>query len=484
MDHLFIIVLLCLYLISLVLIPVVVNKRKRPVVTLAWIMAIIFLPYLGAAMFLIFGTERIVNKGRVKLSSNDFLKKLLQDIEEQWAPDIFTGNTPDDSIEALQHIIRISEKYSFFKVVADNSVEFLVDSEQAYPSMEDAIRSAENHINMEFYIFEADNVGHRFKDLLIQQSRKGVKVHFLYDSLGSMNLNWNRKFLNELTDAGVKVSKFLPINEYVRPWNINLRNHRKLMVVDNRVGFTGSLNIGETFVAKKDQDFGEWRETFVKIEGPAVSQLQWIFCEDWYFSTGEELISREYFTPADSRGDALLQMVASGPDVREKAIYKIFLTAIYQARYYVYVTTPYFIPDRSLFLALQLTASRGVDVRILVPRKSDHTFVLMAGRSYYEELMENEVKIYEYNKGHLHAKMLVVDDQFTVVGSANADIRSFDFDFEINAQIYGEEEAKKAADIFRTDLNNSKLLKLPEFRYRPMSEKFSENFCRLLSPLL
>jgi len=256
------------------------------------------------------------------------------------------------------------------------------------------------------------------------------------------------------------------------------------MVVDNSVGFTGSLNIGADFVPQRDRNFGGWRETFVKIEGPAVSQLQWIFCEDWYFATGEELISPIYFTESEPAGNALLQVVASGPDVREKAIYKIFLMAIYQADKYVYLTTPYFIPDRALILALQLAVYRGVDVRILVPRKSDHTFVLMAGRSYYEELMATEVKIYEYIAGFLHAKMLVVDDYLTIIGSANADIRSFDFDFEINAQIYGEKEAQKAAEIFRNDLEESDLLKLPDFLYRPVSEKMVENFCRLWSPLL
>jgi cardiolipin synthase len=483
-DDLVFLILLILYLLFLSLILLVINKRKRPVVTLAWIMAIIFLPFLGAILFLVFGTERIVNRGRLKLSSNDFLKKRLNEIEEQWTTDLFSGHRHGQSEYFLENITRISEKYSFFKVVGHNQVELEVDAEAAYPAMEEAIAGARSHINLEFYIFRTDEVGRRFQRLLIEQAKKGVIVNFLYDSFGSMNLNWNHKFLAELRNAGVKVRKFLPINQFIRPWNINLRNHRKLMVVDNSVGFTGSLNIGADFVSQKDTKFGKWRETMVKIEGPAVSQLQWIFCEDWYFATGEELISPMYFRITEPRGDALLQIVASGPDVREKAIFKIFLMAIYQAKDYIFLTTPYFIPDRSLLLALQLAAYRGVDVRILVPRKSDHTFVLLAGRSYYEDLMETDVKIYEYTAGFLHAKMLVVDDYLTVIGSANADIRSFDFDFEINAQIYGKKEAKKAAEIFRKDLDESELLRLPDFQYRPISEKMAENFCRLLSPLL
>ncbi len=484
MDDVASFLLLGVYALSLSLIPVVINKRKRPVVTVAWMMAIIFLPYVGAVMFLVFGTERIVNKGRVKLFSNDFLKQHLEDMEAQWAPDLFSGNKDDNSSNSLEKIILISEKYSFFKVVGHNNIELLVDADQAYPAMERAIRDATDHINLEFYIFQIDDVGKKFMKILEEKAREGVKVNFLYDSFGSMNLNWNHKYMGKLKSAGVKVNKFLPINQYIRPWNINLRNHRKLLVVDNQVGFTGSINIGSAFVPQKDKKFGKWRETHLKIEGPAVSQLQWIFSEDWYFSTGEELISPQYFATTEARGDALLQIVASGPDVREKAIYKIFLMAIYEAEDYVYLTTPYFIPDRSLILALQIAAYRGVDVRLLLPRKSDHAFVLKAGRSFYEELMENDVKIYEYMAGHLHAKMLVIDNHFTVIGSANADIRSFDFDFEINAQIYGEKEAKQAAEVFRQDLEESELLQLPEFRYRPMSEKMVENFCRLWSPLL
>ena len=484
MSQLFFYFFLSIYLISWVLIPVVINKRKRPVVSIAWIMTIIFIPYVGALIFLVFGTERIVNRGRVKLFSNDFLKNHLIKTEEQWTVDLFSGHKQGEPTHALRNIIKISEKYSFFKVVGHNRIEMLVDADSAYPAMEEAIKDARSHINLEFYIFRTDGIGHRFQNLLVEQARKGVKINFLYDSLGSHNLDWSRKFLRKFREAGIKVNKFLPVNQYLRPWNINLRNHRKLMVVDNSIGFTGSLNIGADFVPERDRSFGGWRETFVKIEGPAVSQLQWIFCEDWYFATGEELISPIYFTESEPAGNALLQVVASGPDVREKAIYKIFLMAIYQAEKYVYLTTPYFIPDRALILALQLAAYRGVDVRILVPRKSDHTFVLMAGRSYYEELMATEVKICEYIAGFLHAKMLVVDDYLTIIGSANADIRSFDFDFEINAQIYGEKEAKKAAEIFRTDLEKSDLLKLPDFLYRPVSEKMIENFCRLSSPLL
>jgi cardiolipin synthase len=472
------------YVFSLVLIPIVINRRKRPVVTLAWIMAIIFIPFLGAILFLVFGTERIVNKGRIKLFSNEYLKKHLAELEEQWAPRFFKDAHYKYPGNELENVIKISEKYGLFKAMGHNRIKYLVDADRAFPEMEEAIGNARNHINLEFYIFRPDKTGRVFKDLLIERARKGVRVNFLFDALGSMDLAWNRSFMNDLKSAGIKAKKFLPLNQYIKPWNINLRNHRKLLVIDNSVGFTGSVNIGSDFISKPNKKFGAWRETHIKVEGPLVSQLQWIFCEDWYFSTGEALVSPQYFAPAESKGETMAQVVASGPDVREKAIYKIFLMAIYQARNYVYITTPYFIPDRSLILALKMAAARGVEVKILVPRKSDHGLVLMAGRSYYEELMQEGVQIYEFTAGHLHAKMLVVDDNFTIIGSANADIRSFDFDFEINVQLYGRDEARQASEIFQHDLTNAVKLELPGFLARPLREKLIENFCRLSSPLL
>ena len=469
-----------IYAFTLFLIPVVIMKRKGPTAAIAYILAIIFLPIVGGAIFLIFGTERITNKGRQKFFHNRKLRKKLERMEREWAPTLAESiklNMP----RQLHDIISLGRKLSFFDAVGSNDVKILVDAEATYRKMEELICSAERFINLEFYIFRTDEVGEYFLNLLVEKAQQGVVVNFLYDALGSRSLGWNREFRKRFREGGVNVKDFLPLRTFIKPWNMNLRNHRKILVVDNKVGLTGSINIGKDFLPN---DKNEWRETQVLIRGPAVTQLQWIFCEDWYFATGEELLSSVYFPDATDAGDDVVQVVASGPDIRAKAIHKIYFTAISQASRSIYLTTPYLILDQSLLLALNLAAMRGVDVRILVPKESDHKIVTLAGRSFYEELMKNNIKIYEFLPGNNHAKMLIVDGYFTVIGSTNADIRSFDFDFELNVQTYGKRFARQAENLFFKDLNDSRQLILTDFINRSNLNKFGENVCRLLSPLM
>ncbi len=460
----------------------VITRKNKPVTALAWILAIIFIPFGGAIMYLVFGTERIVNKGRVKMFSNERLSGRLEQIEEEWAPKT-TKNSHHRLPEEMQQIIRLSRKFSLFDVVGSNSIQLLTDVKTAYGEIEAAIQSARHHVNLEYYLFRPDEVGERFRDLLVKKAKEGVKINFLYDAIGSWKLGWDDRFLQPLRDAGVKPVDFLPLRTFFKPWNINLRNHRKILVVDDKIGFTGSLNIGREFLYG-DERGRIWRETHLAMRGPAVTQLQWIFCEDWYFSTGEELLMQEYFLAVDHAGEEVAQVVASGPDVREKAIHKVMLNAISQAKKSVYLTTPYFIPDQALSLALQLAALREVDVKILVPKQSDHTFVSWAGRSYYDELLKDNVEIYEYLPGYLHAKMLVVDGFFSVIGSANTDIRSFDYDFEVNVQVYSDGFAARAERVFLKDLQSSQKIDYWKFAKRSAYTRFGENVCRLFSPLL
>jgi cardiolipin synthase len=472
-----------LYIISLSLIPVVIMTKKKPVTTVAYMLGILFLPVIGALVFLIFGTERILNKGRLKLFSNEALRSKLRHIESEWKPCLFDDSKQKVPIK-LESILRLSRKFGLFNAVAGNQVEILVDADETYHRMEKAILKAKHHINLEFYIFRTDEVGERFLNLLVEKAKQGIQVNLIYDSLGSLSLGWNRSFLTRFRQAGVKVRDFLPLRTFIKPWNLNLRNHRKIIVVDNNIGFTGSLNIGKDFLSMVNKKKIKWRETQVMIKGPAVTQLQWIFCEDWYFSTGEELFKSEYFLPAQNEGQDVLQVVPSGPDIREKAAYKVFLLAIFQAQKSILLTTPYFIPDRPLNLALQLAALRGVDVKILVPRESDHKFITLAGRSYYGELLQNKVQIFEYLPGCHHAKMLIIDGYFSIIGTTNFDVHSFDYNFELNIQIYGEQFAQKTEKLFYKDLEDSRELDMKTFQSRPVYQKFKENTCRLFSPIL
>ncbi len=431
-------------------------------------------------MYFLVGTERVTNKGKQKLWSNLRMRKKLVDLKETWA----SKNLPDASSElseGIRDIMRISSELSLFAPVDNNEVQILVDADETYRKIEEAIREAEHHINLEYYIFYPDKVGARFRDLLAEKASQGVKVHFLYDAVGSIQLGWSWKFLERFHEAGIEPRDFLPIRTFFKPWNINLRNHRKVLIVDNNIGFTGGINIGEDFL---DHGGKRWRDTHIMIKGPAVIQLQWLFLEDWYFATGEDLLSHNHFLPTRSEGDYMAQVVPSGPDESGDAIQKVFFTAITRARKSVYLTTPYFVPDQTIMTALQTAAMRGVNVILLLPKSSDHRFVLLAGRSYYENLLKSGVKIFEYMAGIIHAKMLVVDGEIVVIGSANVDMRSFSYSFEVNVNVYNPEFADAAERVFLADLENSRELSSQKFFKRPSYVRFVENFCRLFSSLL
>jgi cardiolipin synthase len=468
-----------LYYASLIFfLPLIITEKKRPAEALFWITLVILLPHLlGPIAFLMLGTDRIKNKGIKKLYSNRALREKLQEIQGDWAPARAHPPVVEFPLQ-LKGMIRACRKYSLFDAVGNTSVTLLIDGKETYGRMEAAILAAQHHINMEYYIFMPDKVGAHFRDLLTQRAKEGIIVNFIYDAIGSSELGRNRPFKKKFVEAGILPRDFLPLHTFVRPWNMNLRNHRKIMVIDNRVGFSGSINFGEIFVSTKEHGY---RETNLMIQGPAVAQLQWIFAEDWYFVTGEQLLQPKYFASWDTRGDEIVQIVASGPDEREEAIEKAFFNAVSQAQESIYLTTPYFVPDDSMNWALQMAAARGVDVRLLVPSKSDHLVVLLAGRSYYDDLLKAGVRIFEY-AADMHAKMLVIDGQLTVIGSANADVRSFRYDFEVNVHVYGESFSRKAEAIFFSDLEQSRELNPSQYLHRPVYTRFVENSFRLLSP--
>jgi len=471
--------LFILYLVSLVIIPVIITQKKSPEAALAWVMLAIFVPLLGPFLYLVFGTERIKNRKLEKLFSNQAIRERLRQIEVHWAPGSRKRKGMNISRD-LEDIISVCRELSLFDAVADNSIEIIIDAEEAYGRMEEAIQDANHHVNLDYYLFRPDAVGKRFRDLLVHKANQGVTVNFLYDAIGSRQLGRSREFLDSMREAGVRVEDFLPLRTFIRPWYVNLRNHRKLLIIDNRTAFTGSLNIGEDFLNTKKRT---WRETSVMLRGPALAQLQWLFCEDWYRATGEMLPFSQYSGAYAGAGDHVIQVVASGPDIREKAAQKSFFMAISTAKKSIYLTAPYFIPDEATYLALQLAALRGLDVKLLVPRKSDHPLVLLAGRSYYDDLLMCGVQIYEYSAGFLHAKMLIVDGQLAVIGSANADIRSFRYSFEVNVQVYGQDFAKKAEQAFHNDLGQSTRL-TDAYLKRSAGIRFVENLLRLSSPLL
>ncbi len=468
------------YLIAFALIGRIVDERKEAGATLAWILTIVFLPYLGALLYLLIGRNRFRRRTRRRTNSLDQLRSEgdRPPHQEQDCAALAADSSLSGDIE------RVALRVTGSPVLSGNSSQVFVDTDVAYDRMQEAILAARHHVHLASYIFRPDEAGRRFRDLLVIKAGEGVEVRLLVDDVGSQGLD--DSFVLELENAGGKFARFMPVMPFRPTWRPNLRNHRKILVVDGRVGFCGGLNIGTEYQGRKKK-FAPWRDTHMRIEGPAVWRLQEIFCEDWHFAADENLLSREYYHdfPADGcLGEEMVQVVDSGPDKRYETIRAVLFSAINAARKNVYITTPYFIPGDAMLLALKTACWRGVDVRILLPGKSDLWLVKWAGRSYYRELLEAGIRLYEHRPGILHAKTMVIDGNWATIGSANLDIRSFRLNFEVNVLVSGRAFAARMDEIFESDLEHAHEITTQQMRDESHLRRFAESVCRVLSPVL
>jgi cardiolipin synthase len=444
--------------------------KREPTSALAWCLLVIFVPVLGSLLFLLFGYQSIHAPLR---------RKRRHASEFRGRPPAPEGPDADGGYEGLA---RLARKLGAAPLVGGNLVELYHDGGPAYEAMLEAIRSAKHHIHMEFFITRGDDSGERFMSALAERSRAGVEVRFLYDAVGSWRLH--TRVLNILRTAGGRALPFLTLmNPLRRRIQINLRNHRKLLVVDGRVGFTGGLNVGDEYLGR-NPFFGPWRDTFVRVEGPAVWGLQRVFTEDWDFSADEDLSADVYFPDVPPVGDANVQVAWSGPDQEIKTIREVYFAAITRARERVWLATPYFVPDLGLLGALCLAARMGRDVRVLCPFRPDKWLPHLAGRYNWSELLRAGGKVYQYTAGFMHAKVLMVDDVWSSVGSPNFDARSLHLNFEVTCLIESKTAQQSLEQAFLRDFAASIRLDATIYMNRPFVAKMSENACRLLSPVL
>jgi cardiolipin synthase len=465
------------YLLAFFLIPRIVLDRRESGATLAWILVIALLPYLGAALFFLVGRTRIKRRTKRRRKAREIFLRSLRSLVSQERPRELPARLP----EVAERLAALSTVITDYPPVYGNSVELFIDANKAYDSMLAAIASAKHHVFMMSYIFRDDRAGHRFRDLLIAKAKQGVRVHLLVDGIGSQQLS--SRFTRPLEEASGQYKVFMPVWRLRPSWRPNLRNHRKILVVDSRIGFAGGLNIGEEYQGRKAH-FAPWRDTHLKLEGPAVRRLQEIFIEDWLFASSEDLTSQQIFKPCPTCGEQLVQVIDSGPDHQHETIHAVFFTALTSANSRVYITTPYFVPGPALLMALKTAAWRGVDVRLLVPGKSDMRLVQWAGRSFYKELIETGVRIYEHRPGILHAKTMVVDGLWSTVGSANMDQRSFHLNFEINVSVIGKVFADRMERIFKEDIARAHKISIQELDNKKKTARMIESICRILSPVL
>ncbi len=463
------------YAVTLFLIRWVILSRKRqPVAAIAWILAIVFIPIFGGLAFLVLGINNIGRRRLRKIAASRDLASKLPNVEQFSIPDL-------ELTRQQTRLAALVQRECGGVLTGDNAIELMADTQQTLARIEQAIREARHSIDLEYYIWQPDRTGTRLRDLLIERAQAGVKVRFLYDKLGSMALS--RKFIAPMSAAGITVAPFLPGASFRERWSINNRSHRKIVIVDGMVGFTGGMNIGDEYLGT-DPEIGHWRDTHMRIEGPAVWPLQQLFAEDWYYSTGEELVDEALFPPPSHIGQSIVQVVGGGPDGDREPFHTVFFAALNEARDSITLATSYFGPTEPIVMALETAAARGVKVRLMLAGKAVAPWTVWAGRSFYDTLLRSGVEIHEYKKGILHAKTLTIDGNWSLVGSANFDYRSMLLNFEVALALYGEHHARELEAQFTADLPDCRQILLHDWDARPLGRVFVENICRLFVPLM
>jgi cardiolipin synthase len=383
--------------------------------------------------------------------------------------------------------LAVEESITGSPLTTGNKIELLQDGPDTYKAMLDAIAGARDHINMETYIFDDDEVGQRFADALIAKQRAGVHVNLIYDSVGT--LYTPLAFFKQLTEAGVHIREFNPINPLTAKagWSVNQRDHRKLLVIDGRIAFLGGVNISSVYSGSSLNhasqvpldDKQPWRDTHLQLEGPVVIELQKLFIKTWAKQGGDTLVLRAYFPAAEQPGSAVVRAIGSSPDDPYSLIYITLISALRSAQSEIWLSNAYFVPDPQLLAALKDAAARGVDVRLLLPSSTDSQLVFHAGRAFYHQLLEAGVNVYERRDALLHTKTAVIDGVWSTIGSTNLDWRSFLHNQEVNAVILGGDFGAEMRAVFLADLDHSNAITLNSWRSRPLLDRGKEQLARL-----
>jgi cardiolipin synthase len=469
-----------LLLTILVMVVVIVLENQDPIKTLSWILILFLIPLGGIVLYIYFGVNPKKRKMIImkEMSDRMSLDRLIQDQLIRLSKKVFIR---DPRLVSKRHLMNLLLNNSKALITECNKIRVLNNGRQTFGSIIYEMENARHHIHLEFYIIEDDQIGNRIKEILIRKALAGCDVKVLYDDLGSWSLS--RRYVRELTSSGVKVINFMPVRTYAFANKLNFRLHRKIIVVDGRVGFVGGINIADRYLRGLGKN-NRWRDTHLRLEGESVRSLQAIFLLDWNYAGQTEDYDLRYFPENTVTDRKLVQIVASGPDSDWESIMQAYFAAIATATQYVYISTPYFLPNQSILTALKTAALSGIDVKLLLPERNDSWMVWRSSRSYVNELLEAGVHIYFYLKGFTHSKLMIVDDVFSSVGTANMDIRSFNQDFEANALIYDEEITRQLKQDFEEDIENSKEILIAEWDKRMAVEKVQESVARMFSPLL
>ena len=452
------------------IILVIITENRNPLKTLPWIVVLVLAPVVGLVFYFFFGQ----NLSKQRIISRRTRKRITMQLEEPEHPE---GPGIPPRYRPLASLL-LNTLHSV--PLYGSRIAVYTDGRSKMEALMEEIARARHHIHIQYYILNDDQTGCRLRDALVAKAREGVRVRILYDDVGSRGAK--NSFFKGMRDAGIEVYAFLHVKFPLFTSKVNYRNHRKIVVIDGRVGFFGGMNIADRYV--KGPGWGVWRDSHFKVEGKGVYGLQSAFLVDWSTVERVHLDTSKFFPEADNYTSSTMQFATSGPLGPWRTLLQGIMTAIAGARRSICIQTPYFLPTEGLNSLLQTAALGGIDVQLMLPERSDSRIIDKAVHSFIDDMLRAGVKVYFYTKGFLHAKMLIVDDLLTVVGSANMDFRSFEHNFEINAFVYGQDFNTAMRRVFDEDLRSCRRLIPSEWLRRPLPQRLSESFMRLFSPLL
>lgn len=448
---------------------VIITDNRNPLKTVPWIVVLLLAPGVGLVFYFFFGQ----NLSKQRIITHRTRRRITMQLEVDQGGR--TGIPPRHRAisDLLMNTLHAVPLYG-------SRLAAYTDGESKMEALLAEIARARHHIHVQYYILSDDSTGCRLRDALVERARHGVEVRILYDDVGSSGVK--KSFFEGMRREGIEVYAFLHVKFPFFTSKVNYRNHRKIVVIDGRVGFIGGMNVADRYV--RGTGWGSWRDTHFRIEGSGAAGLQASFLSDWSATTKEHITGPDYYPETGHYSDDVLQVVPSGPFGKWRALLQADSYAIARARRRIWIETPYYLPSDVLNTALQVAALAGIDVRLMLPERSDSKAIDLASHSYLDDMMKAGVKILFYTPGFLHSKLLIIDDDLTVIGSANMDFRSFEHNFEINAFVYDTEFAARMAAVFTTDAAHCRHLTAAEWFNRPRSRRWAESFMRVFSPLM
>ena len=473
---------LMVFLNLLLAVAVVFFERKSPKSVWAWLLLLFFIPVVGFVFYLLLGTDMRKKKMFRMKEVEDNMCELLR--RQEYLLKTADVEAIDSQFGKYTDLVLYNIKTSGAILTDHNDVDIFTDGNELFDAMLEDMKRATEFIHIQYYIIRDDAVFERLVQVLRQKATQGVQVRILYDGMGCRSVN--HRFWRKLRDAGIETAEFFPALFRRLHLRINYRNHRKIVVIDNKVAYVGGFNIGQEYVGL-DESFGYWRDTHLRMVGTAVLSLQFRFLLDWNYASGQNLLEEKRYYDAVVFGErdfCKVQVISGGPDTGRQQIRDNYLRLIHKAKKVIYIQTPYFIPDEAILDSLLLVIRSGVEVNIMIPCKPDHMFVYWATYSYIGDLVMAGAKCYTYDNGFLHAKGMVVDGTVLCYGTANMDIRSFSLNFEVNVVVYDERKAEEMEQCFLQDLERCTRISRDMYAGRSIKIRLKEQICRLLSPLL